>query len=133
MSAIPLSDGRSTNSDTASATSSADDEDVRPQSLEAGVARNDPDHRELINLKYNDNGTEREMQVPKGDVLHQFRDDVKKRPRERVSSTRDAPQDAGRFFFCPRILSTHALGAMHSHISVRHSVRDVTVRVSCVP
>jgi len=38
---------------------------------------NDPDHRELITLKYNDNGTEREMQAPKGDVLHQFRDDVK--------------------------------------------------------
>jgi phospholipase C len=38
---------------------------------------NDPDHRQLITLKYDDNGTEREMQVPKGDVLHQFRDDVK--------------------------------------------------------
>jgi phospholipase C len=37
----------------------------------------DPDHRELITLKYNDNGTDREMQVPKGDVLYQFRDDVK--------------------------------------------------------
>ncbi|HTD40635.1 MAG TPA: phospholipase C, phosphocholine-specific [Mucilaginibacter sp.] len=38
---------------------------------------NDPDHRQLITLKYDDNGTEREMQVPKGDILHQFRDDVK--------------------------------------------------------
>jgi phospholipase C len=37
----------------------------------------DPYYRELITLKYNDNGTEREMQVPKGDVLYQFRDDVK--------------------------------------------------------
>ena len=31
----------------------------------------------LTNLKYDDNGTEREMAVPKGDVLHQFRQDVK--------------------------------------------------------
>ncbi|MFI5160570.1 MAG: phosphocholine-specific phospholipase C [Sphingobacteriales bacterium] len=37
---------------------------------------NDPDHRKLYALKYNDDGTEREMQVPKGDVLHQFRSDV---------------------------------------------------------
>jgi len=37
----------------------------------------DPDYRELVNLKYDDNGTERELLVPKGDVLHQFRDDVK--------------------------------------------------------
>ncbi|MBS1528414.1 MAG: DUF756 domain-containing protein, partial [Bacteroidetes bacterium] len=38
---------------------------------------NDPDYRTLTTLKYDDNGTEREMQVPKGDVLHQFRKDVK--------------------------------------------------------
>jgi phospholipase C len=38
---------------------------------------NDPDYHELTSLKYNDNGTEREMKVPKGDVLHQFREDVK--------------------------------------------------------
>jgi len=37
---------------------------------------NDPDHRQLYTLKYNDNGIEREMQIPKGDVLHQFRSDV---------------------------------------------------------
>jgi len=39
--------------------------------------KNDPDFRKLANLKYNDDGTERELKVPKGDVLHQFRDDVK--------------------------------------------------------
>ncbi|MBD1392672.1 phosphocholine-specific phospholipase C [Mucilaginibacter glaciei] len=39
---------------------------------------NDPHYHELTTFKYNDNGTEREMQIPKGDVLHQFRDDVKK-------------------------------------------------------
>lgn len=38
---------------------------------------NDPDYHQLMTLKYNDNGTEREMKVPKGDVLHQFRADVK--------------------------------------------------------
>lgn len=37
----------------------------------------DPDYHKLMTLKYNDNGTEREMQVPKGDVLYQFRQDVK--------------------------------------------------------
>jgi phospholipase C len=37
----------------------------------------DPDYHKLISLKYNDNGTDREMQVPKGDVFHQFRHDVK--------------------------------------------------------
>jgi phospholipase C len=39
--------------------------------------KNDPDHRKLADLKYNDNGTERELKVPMGDVLHQFREDVK--------------------------------------------------------
>ena len=33
-------------------------------------------YRTLEQLKYSDNGTEREMLVPKGDVLHQFREDV---------------------------------------------------------
>jgi phospholipase C len=41
------------------------------------INSNDPHYRELENLKYNDNGTERELLVPKGDVLHQFRNDVK--------------------------------------------------------
>jgi len=39
--------------------------------------KNDPEHRKLVDLKYNDNGTEREFKVPAGDVLHQFRADVK--------------------------------------------------------
>ena len=39
--------------------------------------KNDPDHRKLANLTYNDDGTEREFKVPMGDVLHQFREDVK--------------------------------------------------------
>lgn len=38
---------------------------------------NDPDYHKLESLKYNDQGTAREMKVPKGDVLHQFRSDVK--------------------------------------------------------
>lgn len=37
----------------------------------------DPNYHELTTLKYTDNGVEREMQVPKGDALYQFRQDVK--------------------------------------------------------
>lgn len=36
----------------------------------------DPDYRELTTLTYQDGGVERKMQVPKGDVLHRFRQDV---------------------------------------------------------
>lgn len=38
--------------------------------------RNDPNYRQLETVQYDDNGTTREMQVPKGDILHQFRQDV---------------------------------------------------------
>ncbi|RFZ95552.1 phospholipase C, phosphocholine-specific [Mucilaginibacter conchicola] len=38
--------------------------------------RNDPNYHKLTTLTYNDNGTQRKMQVPKGDVLYQFRQDV---------------------------------------------------------
>ena len=37
----------------------------------------DPHQHELTTLTYRDGGTERSVQVPKGDVLHQFRQDVK--------------------------------------------------------
>lgn len=37
----------------------------------------DPHYRELAELRYQDGATERQMQVPRGDVLHQFRDDVR--------------------------------------------------------
>jgi phospholipase C len=36
----------------------------------------DPAYRELIDLAYQDGGVERHMPVPKGDILHQFRQDV---------------------------------------------------------
>jgi len=36
----------------------------------------DPDHRILESLTYHDDGVERIMKAPKGDVLHQFRQDV---------------------------------------------------------
>ncbi|GAA4319757.1 phospholipase C, phosphocholine-specific [Mucilaginibacter gynuensis] len=39
---------------------------------------NDPDYHELETLVYDDNGVKREVKVPKGDVLHQFREDVNK-------------------------------------------------------
>jgi phospholipase C len=37
----------------------------------------DKNYRTLSQLKHNDNGVEREIEVPKGDVLYQFRKDVK--------------------------------------------------------
>ena len=36
----------------------------------------DPEYHELTTLKYDDNGVERELPVPKGDVLYQLRQDV---------------------------------------------------------
>lgn len=36
----------------------------------------DPSYRKLTTLRYRDGGTERRMQVPQGDVLHRFREDV---------------------------------------------------------
>ena len=39
--------------------------------------KGDPHYHELEELRYNDNGTERVMKAPKGDVLHQFREDVR--------------------------------------------------------
>ena len=40
------------------------------------VNKNDPNYRSISSIKYDDNGKEREVTVPKGDVLHQFRADV---------------------------------------------------------
>jgi phospholipase C len=37
---------------------------------------NDPDYHQLETLAYDDNGVKRDVKVPKGDVLHQFREDV---------------------------------------------------------
>ncbi len=39
--------------------------------------RGDPSYRDLDSLTYSDNGIVRTMKAPKGDVLHQFRQDVK--------------------------------------------------------
>lgn len=41
------------------------------------VNSNDPHYHELTTIKYEDDGMERELNVPKGDILHQFREDVK--------------------------------------------------------
>ena len=46
---------------------------------------NDPHYRELTALNYEDGSTKRTVNVPKGDVLHQFRDDVKNRKLPTVS------------------------------------------------
>jgi len=37
----------------------------------------DPNYRKLTTLTYRDGETDRRMQVPKGDILHQFREDVR--------------------------------------------------------
>ena len=39
--------------------------------------RNDPSFHELTSLRYEENGEQRNLSIPKGDVLHQFRQDVK--------------------------------------------------------
>lgn len=39
--------------------------------------KDDPDYHNLELLKYNENGIERELNIPKGDILHRFRQDVK--------------------------------------------------------
>jgi phospholipase C len=46
---------------------------------------NAPDHRELETYRYKDGDTHREMLAPKGDVLHQFREDVKNNQLPTVS------------------------------------------------
>ncbi|HEY0271721.1 MAG TPA: alkaline phosphatase family protein, partial [Chitinophaga sp.] len=46
---------------------------------------NDPAYHDLTPLQYNDNGTERTLNVPKGDVFHQFREDVKNNALPTVS------------------------------------------------
>lgn len=38
---------------------------------------NDPDYRNLRTITYDDDGEQRQLEIPKGDVLHQFREDVK--------------------------------------------------------
>ncbi|GAA4454309.1 phospholipase C, phosphocholine-specific [Nibrella saemangeumensis] len=45
----------------------------------------DPDYRKLETLTYQDGDTKRQMTVPKGDVLHQFRADVQNRKLPTVS------------------------------------------------
>jgi phospholipase C len=37
---------------------------------------NDPHYHELTKFRYKDSDTEREVSIPKGDILHQFREDV---------------------------------------------------------
>lgn len=37
---------------------------------------NDPDFHSLTAMKYDDHGEQRELNIPKGDILHQFRTDV---------------------------------------------------------
>ncbi|HJT73245.1 MAG TPA: alkaline phosphatase family protein, partial [Chitinophaga sp.] len=47
--------------------------------------RNDPDYHQLSTLNYDDDGKTRTVKVPKGDILHQFREDVKNKQLPTVS------------------------------------------------
>ncbi|MDJ1486060.1 phospholipase C, phosphocholine-specific [Cytophagaceae bacterium YF14B1] len=47
--------------------------------------RKDPHYRELTTLKYKDGDVDREVQMPKGDTLYQFREDVKNKQLPTVS------------------------------------------------
>lgn len=47
--------------------------------------KNAPDYHQLVTLKYKDGPVEREMLVPAGDTLHQFREDVKNKKLPTVS------------------------------------------------
>jgi phospholipase C len=47
--------------------------------------RNDPDFHKLTSLTYKDGNTTREVKVPKGDILHQFRQDVNNKQLPTVS------------------------------------------------
>ena len=38
--------------------------------------RDDPDYHRLVDMQYDEDGVSRNMKIPKGDVLHQFRKDV---------------------------------------------------------
>jgi phospholipase C len=38
--------------------------------------KNDPDYHELVDMAYEENGVKRNVKLPKGDILHQFRTDV---------------------------------------------------------
>ena len=45
----------------------------------------DPDYHELTTIRFNDNGVERSMQAPKGDLFYQFRKDVEENKLPAVS------------------------------------------------
>ena len=47
--------------------------------------QNDPDYHSLSTLAFQENGQERQMSLPKGDVLHQFRSDVQNQALPAVS------------------------------------------------
>ncbi|HTF18399.1 MAG TPA: phospholipase C, phosphocholine-specific [Chryseolinea sp.] len=47
--------------------------------------RHDPKYHELTKIQYDDGGVSREVKVPSGDTLHQFRDDVKNNKLPTVS------------------------------------------------
>jgi phospholipase C len=75
----------------------------------------DPDYRQLTELTYTEDGKQRRMKVPKGDVLFQFRDDVTKGKLPTVS-----------WLVAPERLSDHPESAWYGAWYISEAVRILT-------
>ncbi|HEY1685381.1 MAG TPA: phospholipase C, phosphocholine-specific [Tepidisphaeraceae bacterium] len=79
------------------------------------INNGDPAYRQLADLKYQDNGAEQTVQVPKGDVFHQFRKDVKEGKLPTVS-----------WLVAPERLSDHPTSAWYGAWFISEAVRILT-------
>jgi phospholipase C len=75
----------------------------------------DPSYRQLTDLKYQDGGVEQTVQVPKGDVFHQFRQDVKTGKLPTVS-----------WLVAPERLSDHPESAWYGAWYISEALRILT-------
>ncbi len=75
----------------------------------------DPAYRELAELTYQDGDAERKVQVPKGDVFHQFREDVKAGTLPTVS-----------WLVAPERLSDHPESAWYGAWYISEALRILT-------
>ncbi len=75
----------------------------------------DPAYRELVEMTFKDGDTERRVQVPKGDVFHQFREDVKNQKLPTVS-----------WLVAPERLSDHPESAWYGAWYLSEALRILT-------
>jgi phospholipase C len=75
----------------------------------------DPAYRQLVEMAYKDGDAERRVQVPKGDVFHQFREDVKAGTLPTVS-----------WLVAPERLSDHPLSAWYGAWYISEALRILT-------